>query len=104
MLLNKFVFKDAKNPDGTTSSYIIDHIDINSKKVNELSKYMQDFNGTYNLEKVAILPEEEIRVGNVKVINMTGHSFEYLFLLEKFNISLTYINGIPPNGVRVAPH
>lgn len=54
------------------------------------------------MDKVAILPEEEIRVGNVRVYNSSGATFDYLFLLEKFNVSLTYINGMP-SGVRADP-
>jgi hypothetical protein len=102
-LLANFVFKDVKNGDGSNSSYIIESISITSKEVNELTKYMQDFNGTYNLDKIAVLPEEKIRVGNVRVYNSSGTAFDYLFLLEKFNVSLTYINGLPPNGVRADP-
>ena len=54
------------------------------------------------MAKVAILPEEEIRVGNVRVSNSSGATFDYLFLLEKFNVSLTYING-RPSGARADP-
>ena len=58
VLLENFVFKDVKNDyEGTVNTYTIESIDIHSKKVDELTKYRKDFNGTYNLEKVALLPE-----------------------------------------------
>jgi len=47
---------------------------------------METFKDSYNLTKVARLPDDLIRLGNVRVTNGTGHTQDYLFLLDKFEI------------------
>ena len=88
----------------SVQNYNINEIQITNRKVNELSEYMKQFNSTYNLDKVAVLPSENIRVGNVKVVNNdTGVPDEYMFLLDKFSVELTYLYDDPSRQQKVAP-
>jgi len=42
-------------------------IDVQDKKVNSLSEYMVSFKNKYNLDKVALLPSELIKIGTFVV-------------------------------------
>ena len=51
------------------------------------------FGDKYNLDKVARLPNETIKIGTISVTQEVENnpSYEYLFILDKFNIDLPYL-------------
>jgi hypothetical protein len=48
-------------------NFTITDIFMEERMVNELSQYIQQFDDKYDLEKVAMLPDEPIRIGTVTV-------------------------------------
>ena len=76
----------------TGINYEIDRITLENKTVNKLSEYMNEYGSEYDLEKVAKLPDEPIVQGDIKVKNLdTGEVEDYMFICDKFNVSLNYI-------------
>ena len=62
------MFTGAKNSsDGTESNYAIDEMSVEDKRVDRLSEYMDLFGDKYNLDKIARLPSEKIKIGSVTV-------------------------------------
>lgn len=53
--------------DGIRRSYTIDKMSIESKRVDKLNEYMDQFDEQYDLEKIARLPNKTIQIGTVIV-------------------------------------
>ena len=47
-------------------------IKIEVKKLNELNEYMLEYRDQYNIDDIALLPKEPIRIGEVTVTNETN--------------------------------
>jgi hypothetical protein len=66
-------------------NYEITDIIMELKKVNELSQYIEQFGDKYDLEKVAKLPDELLRIGTVTVQDEASQLYEeYLFICDSF--------------------
>ena len=53
---------------------------------------MLEYGNEYDLEKVAKLPDEPIVQGDIKLKNLdSGETEDYMFICDKFNVSLNYI-------------
>ena len=67
--------------DGSIRNYTIEEMSIESRRVDKLSEYMFMFGDQYNLDRVARLPSEEIKIGKVKVTAdkraSDGDDFDY---------------------------
>jgi hypothetical protein len=90
------IFENAYNQSsGKTQHFnVIDIIDVQERKVDKLSEYMAQFGDKYNLDKVARLPKEKIRIGTIVVQEKDIEDApiqEYLFILDDFSIDLDYI-------------
>ena len=53
--------------DGTLRNYTVDEMSIESRRVDKLSEYMDLFGDQYNLDRIARLPSQEIKIGKVRV-------------------------------------
>lgn len=73
-------------------NFTITDIFMEERMVNELSQYIQQFDDKYDLEKVAMLPDEPIRIGTVTVQDQDSLEFEeYMFICDSFQVELTQI-------------
>jgi ABC-type multidrug transport system permease subunit len=73
-------------------NFTITDIFMEERMVNELSQYIQQFDDKYDLEKVAMLPDEPIRIGTVTVQDQDTLEFkEYMFICDNFQVELTQI-------------
>lgn len=52
--------------------YEVKDIKIEVKKLNELNDYMLEYRDQYNIDDIALLPKEPIRIGEVTVTNETN--------------------------------
>ena len=68
--------------------YEVKDIKIEVKKLNELNEYMLEYRDQYNIDDIALLPKEPIRIGEVTVTNETNDKIQFLFFLNDFNIDL----------------
>ena len=71
--------------------YEVKDIKIEVKKLNELNEYMLEYRDQYNIDDIALLPKEPIRIGEVTVTNETNDKIQFLFFLNDFNIDLQSI-------------
>lgn len=78
--------------ESTGINYEISSLTLENKTVNKLTEYMLEYGNEYDLEKVAKLPDEPIVQGDIKLKNLdSGETEDYMFICDKFNVSLNYI-------------
>jgi hypothetical protein len=62
---------------------------------------MLEYGNEYDLEKVAKLPDEPIVQGDIKLKNLdSGQTEDYMFICDKFNVSLNYIEKVDNTDTR----
>lgn len=94
-LTKQLVFSDTS--DG--QDYTVKEIKLEKKKLNELNDYMFEYRDQYDLSDIALLPTEEVSIGEVSVVNnRTAEEVQFIFILDDFDIDLLSVRDGFPNG------